>query len=51
MLEKKQLHELFIITGTVDNVSAIDIKMLKNTNIRIVLIYLRPYLQLLLVYL
>lgn len=30
MLEKKQLHELFVMTGEVDNVSKVDINMLKN---------------------
>ena len=30
MLSKKQLHELSIITGTIDDVSAVNIDMLKN---------------------
>ena len=30
MLEKKQLHELFVITGKLDDVSSVDINMLKN---------------------
>ena len=30
MLEKKQLHELAIVTGSIDNVSAVNINMLKN---------------------
>ena len=30
MLEKKQLHELFIITGKIDDVSAVNINMLKT---------------------
>jgi len=30
MLEKKQLHELSIITGTIDDISAVNIDMLKN---------------------
>ena len=30
MLVKKQLHELSIITGTIDNISAVNIDMLKN---------------------
>ena len=32
MLEKKQLHELAIITGSIDNVSAVNINMLKYTS-------------------
>ena len=30
MFEKKQLHELFVITGKLDDVSSVDINMLKN---------------------
>ena len=30
MLEKKLLHEEFIITGKIDDVSAVNINMLKN---------------------
>ena len=30
MLAKKQLHELVIITGEIDKVSAVNINMLKN---------------------
>ena len=30
MLEKKQLHELFVITGRLDDVSALILKCLKT---------------------
>ena len=33
MLEKKQLHELAIITGSIDNVSAVEISVFENSNL------------------